>query len=676
MRDLFHDFLFSKGLLVGTGEEAQAPVVLASLAKLFNIRVTSHPGWASLSMVQVAGRNLGVDVPKPFYRSFPQSVRGLSLDQVVLDRLLHYARTYGQGDFSQAGHALFEEEVVRGCFSEQSPLRDFAIISEEEAQERLEEAVGSLLASTRPLNDVQYGVVRAFIEDYGYEASACASKDTACRLLLDLRDVWYARFLKLSDVIRLVERLQFQSYEGADIRKLNLRNRDRKLLVAVLDRIFERGEVDLRTCLEKRKQWKGLLHHLHYRPAGAQAERFAHAVRNNDARSAYADFERLLAQGQVLEALELLREEKGAGAVLRQLDYLLSKCDSAASVDRVLDALHTRNKILLVQLLLHYSRQNPKAPRTFTFQKFGMLRVHHETLAERARRTTVLDERVVAQLRQRLRGELAQACKGTLGKVYVAKGMERIGLPLQEGTSMGGVGSMPRGSRLPIPEGKKIRAFTYWERVNDIDLSAFVLDEDGGKVEFSWRTVWSCDSILYSGDQTSGYEGGSEYFDVDPVRFREEFPEGSRYVVLCDTVYTGTPFSACLCKAGFMTRDRVDSGEVFEPKTVQTSFTITCPSTFAYLFGIDMKTSEFVWLNMARFGQETVAGSTNMSFLLDELGVVDVISLADFARMLATQVVDDASEADVVFSDADEPLRAGAELIHSTSVERLIELLN
>ena len=25
MRDLFHDFLFSKGLLVGTGEEAQAP---------------------------------------------------------------------------------------------------------------------------------------------------------------------------------------------------------------------------------------------------------------------------------------------------------------------------------------------------------------------------------------------------------------------------------------------------------------------------------------------------------------------------------------------------------------------------------------------------------------------------------------------------------------------------
>jgi hypothetical protein len=101
MRDLFHDFLFSKGLFVGAGEDEQAPAVLASLAKLFNIRIVSNLGWANLGMVEVAKRNLGVDVPAPFYRQFPTSVKNLSIDKIVIDRLLHYMRTYGLGDFSR-----------------------------------------------------------------------------------------------------------------------------------------------------------------------------------------------------------------------------------------------------------------------------------------------------------------------------------------------------------------------------------------------------------------------------------------------------------------------------------------------------------------------------------------------------------------------------------------------
>ena len=58
MRNSFHDFLFSKGYLVGEGETAHAPEALTALAKLFNIRITSNPGWASIDMVKVASRNL------------------------------------------------------------------------------------------------------------------------------------------------------------------------------------------------------------------------------------------------------------------------------------------------------------------------------------------------------------------------------------------------------------------------------------------------------------------------------------------------------------------------------------------------------------------------------------------------------------------------------------------
>ena len=239
---------------------------------------------------------------------------------------------------------------------------------------------------------------------------------------------------------------------------------------------------------------------------------------------------------------------------------------------------------------------------------------------------------------------------------------------------MGGVGTLPRGSRLPIPEGKKIRAFTYWERVDDIDLSAFALLDAGEQIEFSWRTFYGGRSIAFSGDQTSGYHGGSEYFDVDIDLFREEYD--TRYLVFCDNVYSDAPFSACTCRAGFMMRDTEDSGEVFEPATVKSSFAVTCASTFAYLFAIDLKMREVVWLNVARESRRHVAGETPMGFLKDYLETTSVINLYDFARMLATEVVDDPMQADVVFGDRDEPMRAGAEQIRSLDTERIIELLN
>ena len=683
MRDVLCDFLFSKGYFVSHGEERHAPATLAALAKLFNIRIATNPGWANPSMVRIAKRNLGMDVPLPFYKGFPNSVLALSMEEVVADRLLHYLRTYGMGDFSQPGYSLFEDEVVRRCFDEKVEVRELSIIGEAEAIELLNGIVGSLLASTRPLNDVHYALVRTYIEEYGYEIAECGCKDTICRLLLDTRNPSFARLLKLSDVIRLVEWLQLLAYDGASIKKLNLRNRDRKLITAVLDRIFSEGNehsLDQRTCLEKRKQWKGLLHHLHYRPKSRAAERFLHAIRNNDERSVYSEFESALREIRTQEAVDVLRNNKGTGAVLRHLDYILSQSWPFGDLDYILESIVSNNKILLIQLLYHYANGVSREPRVFTFQRLGLTRVYHEDDSHSIKPHSFLSENMAMRTCMRLLQELERACKGTLGKVYASTDMRRIALPLQEGTSMGGVGTLSRGSRIPIPDGKKVRAFTYWKRVEDIDLSAFALGKDE-QIEFSWRTEYNYgngadgEPIVFSGDQTSGYEGGSEYFDIDFDIFREWYPD-MRYIVLCDNVYTGVPFCACDCRAGFMTRDAMDSGEVFEPATVASSFAITCRSTFAYLFALDLQTRELVWLNVARAGGQRVAGTTQMGFLAKYLEATSVINLYDFARMLATEVVDDPKQADVVFSDKPVAMREDAELIRSQDTERIIELLN
>ena len=172
MRDVLCDFLFSKGYFVSHGEERHAPATLAALAKLFNIRIAANPGWANPSMVRIAKRNLGMDVPLPFYKGFPNSVLALSMEEVVADRLLHYLRTYGMGDFSQPGYSLFEDEVVRRCFDEKVEVRELSIIGEAEAIELLNGIVGSLLASTRPLNDVHYALVRTYIEEFLLESAS------------------------------------------------------------------------------------------------------------------------------------------------------------------------------------------------------------------------------------------------------------------------------------------------------------------------------------------------------------------------------------------------------------------------------------------------------------------------------------------------------------------------
>ena len=81
-------------------------------------------------------------------------------------------------------------------------------------------------------------------------------------------------------------------------------------------------------------------------------------------------------------------------------------------------------------------------------------------------------------------------------------------------------------------------------------------------------------------------------------------------------------------------------------------------------------------LNVARESHQHIAGETPMGFLTDYLETTSVINLYDFARMLATEVVDDPMQADVVFSDRDEPMREGAEHIRGQDTERIIELLN
>ena len=376
-------------------------------------------------------------------------------------------------------------------------------------------------------------------------------------------------------------------------------------------------------------------------------------------------------------AVTALRTGKGSGALLRQLNYIISRCKDKKDIAFVMDSLETKNAIVLIQLIMQYANYKADTGRAFKFTRYNRLRVHNETEEEQAKRQSLLSPEQVEALLSVMRKKLKGLLSGRLGKVYISPGMYKIALPLQENTANGGYGVLPKGSRLPIPPGKKIRAFTYWEKVDDIDLSMIALTENGGQREFSWRTMYGLQSeeLLFSGDQTSGYNGGSEYFDVDVLLFKKKYPD-VRYLVFCNNVYSYLTFDKCVCKAGYMLRSLKGTGEVFQPQAVKSSFTINCDSTFAYLFGIDLQTNEFVWLNASRDSSIHIAGVTDVSFLSDYFNAVSVLNVGELFAMLATEVTDDPESADIIVSDEIFGIPNGKETVRSFDFEKIMALLN
>ena len=684
MKKIYKDYLFEKNYLVSeesTNTDKNQFETLFALANLFNIRIVRGEKLVCSDMIKYVEERLGKNVPEPFYRGFPQSVRELSADKLLFDQLVNYFITYGLGDFSGGRHSIFEENFERTAFKEDAAIKEFSVICTEEAVSILNEMAAHLLAGTRPLSDEQFELVKSFIADYNINISYIGSKNTCIKLLRETRDMRYADFISLSDVIKLVDELNYCEYKNENIYKLNFKNRDRKFITSVIDRQFEAGRLDIRTCFEKKKTWNGLLHHIHYKAKNSDGQYFLEAMRGRENESVFSEFERAMASKDIKAAVDSLKDGKGSTAVLRKLNYIISRCESPDDLKYVIECIDSKNVIVLIQLLLeysHYSKGNTL--RTFKFSRHNLLKVYKETVPDAERRKSYITEGQANMLAKKISEILKNVLKGRLGKVYIDEAMAGYALPLSENTSQGGYGVLTRGSRIHLKDVKKIRAFTYWEKVRDIDLSVFGIRPDGEQKEFSWRTMSGNQSsgITYSGDVTDGYKGGSEFFDIDTEALRKEYPS-IRYLVFCNNVFSRVPFSACVCRAGYMIRDTEDSGAVFEPKTIESSFAIDCDSMFAYLFGFDLFTNDIIWLNMSRNSSENVAGNTSMDFLTSYFHVTDVINVASFFEMMAEEVVDDISAADVVVTNKNidaSKLAEGAEVVREYDYEKMIALMN
>ena len=358
MKDVFKEYLFQKHVLVdespifylSTSEQRSVTfATVVALAKLFSIRIKAGSENVNESMIDDAAKYLGMDVPDPFYRGFPESVRNLTSEQLLYDQLNHYTQTYGLGWFEEAGHSVVEEVYERIGFNEHSEPKDFIVCSEHEAEGYLKACICGLLEGNRPLNVDQIEVVKAALQEFGKDILPkwIPCKDTVIRLLYDSKDIDLCKFLKLSDTIKLLQYIQITKYESENLKKLNLKNQDRKLLKKVID-WFEEADMkkDVHYCdyleaFTKRKIWCGLFHHIHYKNKlkyGLMG-RFITDVRSNKNHSVYCMFEKYMQDGEYKAAAHYLKTWKGESVLVRNLNYILSRCESDKEVEEVLKCL-------------------------------------------------------------------------------------------------------------------------------------------------------------------------------------------------------------------------------------------------------------------------------------------------------------------------------------------------
>ena len=299
--------------------------------------------------------------------------------------------------------------------------------------------------------------------------------------------------------------------------------------------------------------------------------------------------------------LALALAARRPGELVRRFDHLLrAGADPAAAVEALREAAPRVPATLLLTAMASLRARTRRLPKRVFFPR-GEVTNAFATDDERP----LLDAALVARVVDTIQTELLTRA-GRLSHFPVAlldEGLRDLTVPFRERHSARALVRVPRGSRLPLPDGDTLRLFLHWtepadQRV-DLDLSVALYDA-------AWRMQGLCDytelqfadgAARHSGDLTSAPAplGASEFIDLDLPRLRAA---GVRHLVLLVFSYNDVPFETMTdAFAGFMSR-RGRTGEVFDPRTVEQRFDLQGNAKIAIPAVVDVDARSLLWADV------------------------------------------------------------------------------
>jgi hypothetical protein len=459
-----------------------------------------------------------------------------------------------------------------------------------------------------------------------------------------------------TDVLRLAVAMSEGDVSLATACKFGkFRRRERALLLGWIERAVNRTEDMLRW----KPRWIRLGERLH---PGEYSGRFpetaaAFDVLRND--RPFTTFngriEAALSRKEAEAVLELL--EARPGDLARRLDHLarISR-DPRAVVARFADRAEAVSTPVLLQVMTHFGhRSEPTGPRTF-FPKgqVGNLYATRSPLRE---------------LPSEVATEFAAICERTLlnrfgklsplGRCYLDPRLKSYLVPFSQRSASKSLRTLVRGSRLPLPDCATLRFFVWWRNGRgrvDIDLSAAMYDTDYGYIDTLAYYNLKNFGAHHSGDIVDAPKGAAEFIDIDLSRCQAR---KVRYVVMCLNSFTQQPYCDLPeCFAGWMARQRPNSGEVFEPKTVVDKVDVASDTRVCLPAIFDIVNQEVIWADIAlssnpRYANNVhnnLSGVSLMVRAMTQLRKTDLHTLFDLHVRSRGQAVLDRAEAQTVFA--------------------------
>lgn len=620
-------------------------------------------------LVSELKKNIGADVQyNPMYPNFPESVMEENEMQLYMNAIVHYW-SYGTilpCEEKNERLPLFDETKVKvidsGEWEDLYEIFDNLCRSKTSISQTDKEDLEWIMkkSNVKFPDEIPLKENVALIGKIYVESNPLATADKLQKL-----------FKTATDVLRLITAMSDGDISlAANTKYRSFKRKERRLLLELLDNCGNIQE----DMLRYKNRWIRVGERLH--PGEYKIGRYDNArlafdkLRNNEKIQTFnSKVDHNIKDKNFEKAILLL--QKRPGELARRLDYLLRTVDKKNNVINTFkDVANKVSTPVLLQIKEHFkSRQEELNTRVF-FPKGCLARSYaiENKLPD-------IDKKYCDAIVKICENALIETYKSKdfMGNVYLSEEYKNYIVPFSQRSASKSLKTIVRGSRIKLKESAKaMRAFIWWTNTGngnngrvDIDLSATIFDENWNYMNHVSYTRLRDKrmNIYHSGDITNGGDingiGVSEFLDVDIESVADV---GGRYVAYQVYNYSGQTFGNLPhAMFGWMGREDVKSGEIYEPKTVEQKMDLTSQSIVCIPVIFDCVEREFIWcdMNVSLDGCHYHRGGNNVESNL--MGVAatcysvvnmkkpnlyDLIDLHIRARGLR---VENKEEADIVF---------------------------
>jgi len=396
-----------------------------------------------------------------------------------------------------------------------------------------------------------------------------------------------------TDVLRFATELSGGDVSLKENTRFKLSNKQKNVILGILDSIVSPEE----DMLRNRNRWLRLGEVTH---PGSKKSRFPNAniafdvLRNRpETIDTFASItEELVSRvkGGDIVANLVLHLKKRPGELARRMDFILANGDACNP-----------------RVLWEFEQVAAKVSSPVLLSMLGQF------LEDDTRNT--IDKEVLSQLEAIIKSTLIERyseLSRDLGNVYINPELKNYLIPATQRSASKALVTIARGSQVSLePSTHTARLFLWWHdavssessfssRV-DVDLSAVAYDENWKKKGHVSYTNLKDGGNFHSGDITSAPNGACEFIDIN---IDDSLKRGIRYIAMNVLSYSGQQFDNFECFAGFMERQKPNSGEPFDARTVKNRFDISggtrinCPLVF------DLVTKRIIWCDFSLKGHD------------------------------------------------------------------------